>query len=96
MWTVGGTVDPGTATGAPTGGSGSTAADPVYNPDAPYSAFRFATWSHLVVNVKAPRRPQGETSLEILSVDAHVSPTVVQDSVTIVRRSVLAENDIKL
>ncbi len=89
VWTVGGVVESGTATGAPAGGVGSEALDPAYNPDAPYSAFRFATWSHLVVNVTAPRRPYGETSLEILSVDANVSPTVVQDSVTIVRRSVL-------
>jgi hypothetical protein len=96
VWAVGGVVDSGTATGAPTGGVGSLALDPAYNPDAPYSAFRFATWSHLVVNVNAPKRPHGETSIEILSVDANVSPTVVQDSLTIRRRSVLAEHHIKL
>jgi hypothetical protein len=96
VWTVGGVVESGTAAGAPTGGVGSLALDPAYNSDAPFSAFRFATWSHLVVNVKAPTRPYGQTSLEILSVDANLSPTVVQDSVTIVRRSVLAENDIIL
>lgn len=94
VWTVGGVVESGTATGAPAGGVGGLALDPAYNPDAPYSAFRFATWSHLVVNVKAPKRPHGETSIEILSVDANVSPTVVQDSLTIVRRSVLAEGSL--
>lgn len=31
-------------------------------------------------------RPHGDTAIEILSVDANLSPTVVQDSLTIVRR----------
>jgi len=94
VWEVGGVVEAGNADGAPSGASGeysggSTVADPVYNAAAPYSAFRFATWSHLAVNVTAPTTPGGVTSMQILSVDAHVSPTVVQDSVTIVRTSVV-------
>jgi Icc-related predicted phosphoesterase len=103
-WEVGGNVEAGSATGAPTGvpsgdiasggsnsnGTGAvTTSDPAYNPDAPYSAFRFSTWSHLVVNVTAPTSPGAPTSLEILSVDANVDPTVVQDSVTIIRDSVV-------
>jgi hypothetical protein len=94
VWEVGGEVESGTATGAPAGASGEysggpTVNDPAYNADAPFSAFRFATWSHLAVNVIAPTTPGGQTSMQILSVDANVSPTVVQDSVTIVRTSVI-------
>jgi hypothetical protein len=94
VWEVGGIVEAGTATGAPAGAAGaysggSTVNDPAYNADAPYSAFRFATWSHLVVNVTAPTSAGAQTSLEILSIDANVSPTVVQDSITIIRNSVV-------
>jgi hypothetical protein len=94
VWEVGGTVEPGTATGAPAGASGtasggSTETDPIYNPAAPFSAWRFSTWSHLTVHVTAPTSQGGQTSLQILGVDANVSPTVVMDSVTIIRNSVV-------
>ena len=63
--------------------------DPAYNPAAPFSAWRFSTWSHLTINVTAPTTAGGSTSLQVLGVDANVSPTVVMDSVTIIRNSVV-------
>ncbi len=94
VWKVSGTVESGTATGAPSGASGvatggSTENDPAYNAAAPFSAWRYATWSHLAVNVTAPTTTGGQTSMQILGVDANVSPTVVMDSVTIIRDSVV-------
>jgi hypothetical protein len=94
VWKVGSTVESGTATGAPAGATGvasggSTENDPAYNPAAPFSAWRFATWSHLTINVIAPTTSGGQTSMQVLGVDANVSPTVVMDSVTIVRNSVV-------
>ncbi len=95
VWEVSGTVTPGTAAGAPSGASGvssgspDTANDPAYTASAPFSSFRYATWSHLVINVTAPPAQGGQTSLQILGVDANVSPTVVMDSVTIIRNSVV-------
>jgi Purple acid Phosphatase, N-terminal domain/Calcineurin-like phosphoesterase len=94
VWKVSGTVEPGTATGAPAGATGvasggSTENDPAYSAAAPFSAWRFSTWSHLTINVTAPTSTGGQTSMQILGVDANVSPTVVMDSVTIIRDSVV-------
>jgi hypothetical protein len=94
VWKVGTTVEPGTALGAPSGATGvatggTTEPDPAYNAAAPFSAWRYATWSHLTVNVTAPTTSGGPTSMQILAVDANVSPTQVMDSVTIVRNTVV-------
>jgi hypothetical protein len=94
VWKVGSTVEAGTATGAPAGATGvasggSTENDPAYNPAAPFSAWRYSTWSHLTINVTAPTTSGGTTSLQVLGVDANVSPTVVMDSVTIIRNTVV-------
>jgi hypothetical protein len=95
VWEVSGTVTPGTATGAPSGasgvssGSGDTQNDPAYNASAPFSSWRYATWSHLTINVTAPTTSGGQTSMQILGVDANVSPTVVMDSITIIRNTVV-------
>ncbi len=94
VWKVGTTVESGTATGAPAGATGvatggSTENDPAYVATAPFSAWRYSTWSHLTVNVTAPTTAGGQTTMQILGVDANVSPTVVMDSVTIIRNSVV-------
>jgi hypothetical protein len=94
VWEVSGTVEPGTAAGAPSGASGvssggSTENDPAYVADAPFSSWRYATWSHLTVTVTAPTTSGGTTSMLVQGVDANVSPTVVMDSVTIIRSSVV-------
>lgn len=94
VWKVSGTVEPGTATGAPVGATGvatggTTENDPAYSATAPFSAWRYATWSHLTINVTAPTVQGGQTSLQVLGVDANVSPTQVMDSVTINRNSVV-------
>jgi hypothetical protein len=95
VWEVGGTVEAGSAVGAPSGasgvssGSGDSESDPAYNAEDPFSSWRFATWSHLTVNVTAPTTSGGTTSMQVLGVDANVTPTVVMDSITIVRTSVV-------
>jgi Purple acid Phosphatase, N-terminal domain/Calcineurin-like phosphoesterase len=95
VWEVSGTVEAGSAAGAPSGasgvasGSGDTENDPAYVADAPFSSWRYATWSHLTIHVTAPTTAGGPTSMQILGVDANVSPTVVMDSVTINRTSVV-------
>jgi hypothetical protein len=94
VWKVGSTVESGTAAGAPAGATGvasggSTENDPAYNPAAPFSAWRFSTWSHLTVHVTAPTTSGGQTSMQVLGVDANVTPTQAMDSVTILRNSVV-------
>jgi hypothetical protein len=91
---VSGVVESGTATGAPSGATGvatggTTQADPAYVADAPFSSWRYATWSHLAVVVTAPSAAGGPTSMLVQGIDANVSPTVVMDSVTINRTSVV-------
>src|SRR3984957_15619885 len=71
VWKVGSTVEAGSATGAPAGATGvasggSTENDPAYNPAAPFSAWRFSTWSHLTVHVTAPTTTGGQTSMQVL------------------------------
>jgi hypothetical protein len=113
QWEVGSTFESGTAKGAPSGakdlyaGSGTTENDPNYNSAAPFSAFRFGTWSHLVINVTAPTTAGGITSMEIQSIDANVSSENVTltngtaatqgtllDSVTIQRYSTVPASDL--
>ena len=75
------------ASGVSSGGS--TENDPAYVADAPFSSWRYATWSHLTVTVTAPTTSGGTTSMLVQGVDANVSPTVVMDSVTIIWSSVV-------
>jgi len=61
-WTGGDTASGGS-------GSASTEADPTYSASNPWSAFRKAVWSFIVVDVVAPSTPGGTTTMTIQAIN---------------------------
>ena len=85
-------------TGSDTAHGGTGTAEDITDTVTDYSAYRHANWSFIVLDVKAPRFPGGETSVLIRAIDptqnssgiTSIASPAVMDSVTLVRRSGIA------
>jgi hypothetical protein len=82
-------------TGTDTADGGTGTAVDITDPVTDYSGFRHANWSFIVLDVKAPLFPGGETSIVVRGIDpsqnasgiTSIASPAVMDSVTLVRRS---------
>jgi len=82
-------------TGSDTAEGGTGTAVDITDPITNYSGYRHANWSFIVLDVKAPRFPGGETSIVVRGIDpsqnasgiTSITSPAVMDSVTLVRRS---------
>jgi hypothetical protein len=82
-------------TGTDTAEGGTGTAEDITDPVTGYSGYRHANWSFIVLDVKAPQFPGGETSVVVRGIDptqnssgiTSITSPAVMDSVTLVRRS---------